>query len=87
MKNVFPPTVPKYPSKPSWYMYCLKFSSKKLRNKVMKALTKNNIDTRLSFPPIHLQPYYKKFKNNNNKFKDTTEIYNKFWIYRAGKYG
>ena len=79
MKNVFPPTVPKYASKPSWYMYCLKFSSKKLRNKVMKALTKNNIDTRLSFPPIHLQPYYKKkFKNNNNKFKDTTEIYNKF---------
>ena len=60
MKNVFPPTVPKYASKPSWYMYCLKFSSKKLRNKVMKALTKNNIDTRLSFPPIHLQPYYKK---------------------------
>ena len=40
MKNVFPPTVPKYASKPSWYMYCLKFSSKKLRNKVMKALTK-----------------------------------------------
>ena len=41
----------------------------------MKALTQNNIDTRLSFPPIHLQPYYKKkFKNNNNKFKDTKDI-------------
>lgn len=79
MKNVFPPYIPKYASKPSWYMYCLNFSSKTLRDKVMKDLNKNNIDTRLSFPPIHLQPYYKKkFKNNNKKFKTTTNIYNKF---------
>ena len=79
MENVFPPLVPKYATKPSWYMYCLNFSSKSLRDKVMKALTKNNIDTRLSFPPIHLQPYYKKkFKNNHKKFKDTTNIFNRF---------
>ncbi|MDB4154721.1 DegT/DnrJ/EryC1/StrS family aminotransferase [Candidatus Pelagibacter sp.] len=79
LKNVFPPFVPKYASRPSWYLYCLNFSSKGVRDRVMKALKKNNIDTRLSFPPIHLQPYYKKkFKNNMKKFKNTTSIYNKF---------
>ena len=60
LNNIFPPYVPSYASRPSWYMYTINFKNKKIRNKVMKALKINNIDTRLSFPPIHLQPFYKK---------------------------
>ncbi len=79
LKNISPPYVPDYASKPSWYMYCVNFKNKKTRNKVMKALDRNNIDTRLSFPPIHLQPYYKKrFKYNNNKFNKTKNIFDRF---------
>ena len=45
----------------------------------MKALKINNIDTRLSFPPIHLQPFYKKkFNENAKRFKSTVDIFDKF---------
>ena len=44
-------------------MYCLKLKKPKLRNKLVEYLNKNNIDTRLSFPPIHLQPTTRKNLN------------------------
>ena len=52
--------------------------NKKIRNKVMKALKTNNIDTRLSFPPIHLNFIKKKFNENANRFKSTVDIFDKF---------
>ncbi len=48
----------------SWYHYTLRFMSKKIRDNVQKKLEKNGVETRIAFPPIHLQPMF------NNMFKD-----------------
>ena len=78
-KNIETPYVPKYATRHSWYMYCLKLKKKSLRNKFIKYLQKNEIDTRLSFPPIHLQPYYKKkFKYKKDSFPISEETFNSF---------
>ena len=53
------PFVPKYVSRHSWYMYSIILDQKIDRDKVVKYLTESHIETRLSFPPIHLQPAYK----------------------------
>ena len=71
-KHLEIPYLPNFVSRHSWYMYCLKLKKPKLRNKLVEYLNKNNIDTRLSFPPIHLQPYYKKkFKYKKNDFPES----------------
>ena len=73
------PLIPNYATRPSWYMYCIKFNSETTRNNVAKALQKENIETRLSFPPIHMQPLYKKkFKTNNNSLSHAINAYRKF---------
>ena len=36
---------------------------KEIRDKLVKYLAKKEIETRLSFPPVHIQPFYK------NKYK------------------
>ena len=45
-------------------MYSIKVK-KEIRGKLIKFLNKHKIDTRLSFPPVHIQPYY--VKNSNLK--------------------
>lgn len=55
--DVKAPLVPDYVDRPSWYMYSILVDSKK-RNGLLEYLKTNNIDTRLSFPPVHIQPYY-----------------------------
>jgi perosamine synthetase len=78
-ENIITPHLPEYVTRPSWYMYCLTFKTKKIKKKVKQALEQNNIDTRLSFPPIHNQPYYKsKFKKNIGKYKQSEDIFQKF---------
>ena len=77
-KNIEVPYLPNYVTRPSWYMYCLIFSTNKLRNKVMNALNENNIETRLSFPPIHNQPYYRLRFKNLGKFKQSEDIFDRF---------
>ncbi len=59
IKEIELPVLPKYVSQHSWYNYCIKVDPK-LRDKLIRYLTKNKIETRISFPPIHIQPYYKK---------------------------
>ena len=60
-------------------MYCLRFPNKKLRNKIQKKLNSKGIDTRLSFPPIHLQPIYReKFGFKKGDFPISEEIFNTF---------
>ena len=64
--------------KPSWYMYSIKVK-KKVRGKLIKFLSKHKIDTRLSFPPVHIQPYYvKKFKFKRNQFLNAINSYDSF---------
>ena len=67
IKQIELPVLPKYVSQHSWYNYCIKVNPKS-RDKLIRYLTKNKIETRISFPPVHIQPYYKKnfiFKNKD----------------------
>lgn len=53
------PYLPDYVGRHSWYMYCIKVDRSK-RDGLLGFLKEQNIDTRLSFPPVHIQPYYVK---------------------------
>ena len=73
------PFIPKYVKQHGWYAYCIIIKNKKLRDKILKALDKNNIEYRISFPPIPLQPYYKKkFNFKEKEFLESKKIYNTF---------
>jgi len=52
------PYVPSYVDRHSWYMYSITVDRSK-RDSLLEYLEKENIDTRLSFPPVHVQPYYR----------------------------
>ena len=67
IKGVEIPFIPNYVSQHSWYNYSIQVDKNK-RNKLVNFLRLNGVETRLSFPPIHIQPYYKKnfnFKKNH----------------------
>jgi dTDP-4-amino-4,6-dideoxygalactose transaminase len=51
------PVVPDYVDQHSWYMYAIQVDED-VRDNVVAHLLENGIDTRLSFPPIHIQKYY-----------------------------
>jgi perosamine synthetase len=57
--NVRPPFVPTYVDRPSWYMYSITVDADR-RDPLIAHLTAQEIDTRLSFPPVHIQSYYVK---------------------------
>ena len=59
VEEVTPPFLPEYVDRHSWYMYSIKVNADK-RDWLINKLYTANIDTRLSFPPVHIQPYYKK---------------------------
>ena len=66
--DIFPPFVPNYADQHSWYMYAVSLRDGLDRDKIVSELKVRGIDTRLSFPPIHIQPYYQKkfgYKNNS----------------------
>ncbi len=78
-KLVKAPYLPSFVTRHTWYMYCLTFSKLVNRNKLQKFINKKGIDTRLSFPPIHLQPIYKKlFGYKKGDFPISEEIFDKF---------
>ena len=61
-----------------WYNYTIKVPSK-FRNELIKFLEKKNIETRLSFPPVHIQPFYKnKFKYKKNFVPVAYKTYSEF---------
>lgn len=57
-KNIKIPYAPDYVTKHAWYMYTINVNNID-RDKVVKELDGVNIETRLSFPPVHIQPFYK----------------------------
>jgi len=66
---ISPPILPDYVNQHSWYMYAVSLHEKIDRDLVVEMLKEKRIDTRLSFPPIHLQPYYQEqFGYNDNSF-------------------
>lgn len=58
--DIFPPFVPEYVNRHAWYMYAVSLREGISRDNVVSELKLHGIETRLSFPPIHIQPYYKK---------------------------
>ena len=78
IKEVQTPYVPKYVTQHGWYNYTIKVPSK-FRNELIKFLEKKNIETRLSFPPVHIQPFYKnKFKYKKNFVPVAYKTYSEF---------
>tara|TARA_Y200000002_G_scaffold54144_1_gene39592 strand:+ start:4730 stop:5836 length:1107 start_codon:yes stop_codon:yes gene_type:complete len=73
------PFLPNYVTRHTWYMYCIKFTKEISRKKIQKILNLKGIDTRLSFPPIHLQPIYKKkFGFKKGDFPISEEVFDSF---------
>ena len=57
---ISPPFLPEYVDRHSWYMYAVSLEEGMDRDRVVSELLEKGIDTRLSFPPVHIQPYYQK---------------------------
>lgn len=55
--TVMPPHLPDYVDRHSWYMYSIAVDRDK-RDPLLANMKERNIDSRLSFPPVHIQPYY-----------------------------
>lgn len=68
--GIEPPFVPNYVNRPSWYMYSIRVNPL-IQKDLIDYMTRCKIDTRLSFPPIHIQPFYK------NKFNFKVNSYSK----------
>ena len=67
--GISPPFVPDYVDRHSWYMYAISLRDELNRDQVVSDLKSRGIDTRLSFPPIHIQPYYQKqFGYSNDSY-------------------
>lgn len=54
------PYIPDYATRPSWYMFAISLDDKIDRDRFAGRLKEMGIETRCSFPPIHIQPYYVK---------------------------
>lgn len=50
--------VPDYVDRHSWYLYAVRVANDVDRDAVGRALDRERIETRVSFPPVHIQPYY-----------------------------
>jgi len=69
------PYLPSYVNKHSWYNYTITVDSN-IRDNLIDYLNEKGIETRLSFPPIHIQPYYS--KRFNYKPEDYSMAYESF---------
>jgi perosamine synthetase len=56
--DIKPPVVPEYVDRHAWYMYAVSLRDGLNRDSIVADLKARGVDTRLSFPPIHIQPYY-----------------------------
>ena len=66
------PFVPDYVTRHAWYTYAISVDEKN-RDKIVEDLSKKNIQTRLSFPPIHTQPLYQKLYDYGNDYLPITK--------------
>lgn len=72
------PFVPDYVTQHAWYMYTISCRSMGERDRIVKELEERNIETRLSFPPIHNQPYYReRFGYDENLLPVTYDAWSK----------
>lgn len=59
IEGITPPFVSDY-NRHTYMLYSILTKNNDHRQKIIDALTKNGIETRINFPPMHLQPIYKK---------------------------
>tara|TARA_Y100001968_G_C19451174_1_gene768711 strand:+ start:3583 stop:4698 length:1116 start_codon:yes stop_codon:yes gene_type:complete len=77
-ENIRIPFVPNYVTRHSWYMYTIEVDEKINRDQIVYELDKAGIETRLSFPPVHIQPYYiKKFGYKKNDYPTSLKAWEK----------
>lgn len=73
------PFVPEYATRPSWYMYTITLAPTVNRDGVLERMKQAGVDNRLSFPPIHLQPYYReRFGYKPGDFPVSEEVFGRF---------
>lgn len=77
-ENIKIPFVPNYVTRHGWYMYTIEINEKISRDKIVDELTNEGIETRLSFPPVHTQPYYvQKFSYEKNDYPNSLKAWEK----------
>ncbi len=57
----------------TYMFYSVCFPSREHRNRVQRVLERNGIETRIAFPPIHLQPFYRELFGFNEGYLPVTE--------------
>ncbi len=57
--GVAAPHIPNYVDQHSWYMYSITVAAN-ARDGLLNTLAAKGIETRLSFPPVHTQPYHRR---------------------------
>jgi perosamine synthetase len=71
------PHLPNYVGQHSWYMYAISLDEGIDRDDVVTKLSNKGIETRLSFPPIHTQPFYKElYGYNDESYPASSKIFN-----------
>lgn len=65
-KDIKSPFVPEYITRHAWYMYAISVENKN-RDTIVQQLDQRSIETRLSFPPIHTQPLYRRLYGYNDE--------------------
>lgn len=56
-----------------YMFYTIRFKNQKTRDKAIAKLEQESIETRIAFPPIHLQPLYQKLYGYKRGYLPTTE--------------
>ena len=75
LKNCTFQEIPEYVTRHPYMLFYALFPAK-TRNKINNYLNKNGIETRICWPPIHLQKYHSKLFANPN-FQNTEKIFSK----------
>lgn len=73
------PHVPGYVTQHAWYMYAISINGNhEKRGNIVKNLSEQGIGTRLSFPPIHGQPFYiERFGTHRHSLPVTQDAWSK----------
>jgi perosamine synthetase len=75
-EGVLIPVRPEYATAQSWFMYSVRLNNTAARDAVARALEDEGIETRMGFPPIHTQPYYRdQFNYSPDDFPITVSAY------------
>lgn len=67
------PYIPKYVTQHAWYSYTISLDDKLNRDEIRNELKKSGIETRVSFPPLHKQPFLRDHLKPSNKLLPISE--------------